>query len=43
MAGKAIIEEQVKALKREFGGIVKVVKRLKQTVDALEKKLEPCS
>ena len=33
--------EQVKALQREFGGIVKVVKSLKQTVVAPVKELEP--
>ena len=41
MAGKTSLEDQVKALQRQFGGIVKLVKDLKGTVEALQEKSVP--
>ena len=38
MSGKETIEEQVKTLQRQFGGVVKLVKDLKLAVEALHKK-----
>ena len=40
MAGEKALEEQVKILQKQFGGVVKLVKDLKLTVEALGKKLD---
>ena len=40
MSVKINIEDQVKCLQKEFGAVIKLVKNLKITVEALEKKLE---
>ena len=40
MAKKKDLEEEVKALQRSMGVIVKIVKDLKSSVDVIEKKLE---
>ena len=39
MAVKIALEEQVKALQKNMGGIAKLVKDLKHTVEGLEKRL----
>ena len=39
MAGKITLEDQVKALQKNMGGIAKLVKDLKITVEGIEKKL----
>ena len=39
MSGKVDIENQVKTLQRQFGGVVKLVKDLKDTVETLERKI----
>jgi hypothetical protein len=41
MAEKIPIEDQVKTLQRQFGGLVKLAKDLKTSVEALEKKTVP--
>ena len=41
MAGKKSLEEQVALLQKQFGGLVKLVKDLKTSVEALEKKEIP--
>ena len=41
MAEKITLEDQVKTLQRQFGGLVKLVKDLKTSVEALEKKTVP--
>jgi hypothetical protein len=40
MASEKALEEQVKILQKQFGGVVKLVKDLKLTVEALGKKLD---
>jgi hypothetical protein len=39
MAGKITLEDQVKALQKNMGGIAKLVKDLKSTVEGIEKKI----
>ena len=39
MAGKITLEDQVKALPKNMGGIAKLVKDLKSTVEGIEKKI----
>ena len=40
MAKKIDLEEEVKALQRSMGGIVRIVKDLKSSIEVIEKKLE---
>ena len=39
MTGKIDLEEQVKALQKNMGGMAKLFKDLKQTVEALDKRI----
>jgi arsenate reductase-like glutaredoxin family protein len=41
MNGKSALEEEVKVMKKHFGGLVALVKELKTKVENLEKKKEP--
>ena len=43
MAGKDNLEEEVKAMKRHFGGVVSLVKDLKVRLEKLEKRTEDAS
>jgi phage shock protein A len=40
MSSKPSIEEEMKKLQKQFGGVVQLVKTLKTSVEALDKKID---